>query len=85
MDNLNTHTKASLYEAFAPPEAKSIADKLAVHSTPKPGSWFNMAEITEKSLQEIITDRLKAVHVEITDMSGNVASSYSSSHFRRFT
>jgi hypothetical protein len=27
MDNLNTHTKASLYEAFAPPEAKRIADK----------------------------------------------------------
>jgi hypothetical protein len=28
MDNFNTHTKASLYEAFAPPEAKRIADKL---------------------------------------------------------
>jgi hypothetical protein len=28
MDNLNTHTKASLYEAFDPPEAKRIADKL---------------------------------------------------------
>ena len=27
MDNLHTHTKASLYEAFDPPEAKSIADK----------------------------------------------------------
>jgi DDE superfamily endonuclease len=27
MDNLNTHTKASLYEAFDPPEAKRIADK----------------------------------------------------------
>jgi hypothetical protein len=27
MDNLNTHTKASLYEAFAPSEAKRIADK----------------------------------------------------------
>jgi hypothetical protein len=26
MDNLHTHTKASLYEAFAPPEAKRIAD-----------------------------------------------------------
>jgi hypothetical protein len=39
MDNLNTHTKASLYEAFAPPEAKRIADKLAIHYTPKHGSW----------------------------------------------
>jgi hypothetical protein len=27
LDNLNTHTKAALYEAFDPPEAKRIADK----------------------------------------------------------
>jgi DDE superfamily endonuclease len=45
MDNLNTHTKAALYEAFDPPEAKRIADKLDIHYTPKHGSWFNMAEI----------------------------------------
>jgi hypothetical protein len=45
MDNLNTHTKASLYEAFEPTEAKRIADKLELHYTPKHGSWLNMAEI----------------------------------------
>ena len=45
MDNLHTHTTASLYEAFAPSEAKRIADKLEIHSTPQHGSWFNMAEI----------------------------------------
>jgi transposase len=45
MDNLNTHKKASLYEAFAPSEAKRIADKLEIHYTPKHGSWLNMAEI----------------------------------------
>lgn len=45
MDNLNTHTPASLYEAFAPAEAKRLADKLEVHYTPKHGSWLNMAEI----------------------------------------
>jgi hypothetical protein len=39
LDNLHTHTKASLYEAFAPPEAQRIAEKLAVHDTPKHGSW----------------------------------------------
>jgi hypothetical protein len=44
MDHLNTHTNASLYEAFDPPEAKRIAAKLEVHYTPKHGSWFNMAE-----------------------------------------
>jgi hypothetical protein len=45
MDNLNTHKKASLYEAFEPAEAKRIADKLEIHYTPKHGSWLNMAEL----------------------------------------
>lgn len=45
MDNLNTHKKASLYEAFEPAEAKRIADKLEIHYTPKHGSWLNIAEI----------------------------------------
>ncbi len=45
MDNLNTHTPASLYEAFPPMEAKRLADKLEIHYTPKHGSWLNMAEI----------------------------------------
>ena len=44
-DNLNTHTPASLYEAFPPAEAKRLADKLELHYTPKHGSWLNMAEI----------------------------------------
>jgi hypothetical protein len=33
-DNLNTHTPASLYAAFAPAEARRLADKLELHSTP---------------------------------------------------
>jgi len=33
MDNLNTHNKSSLYEAFEPAEAKRIADKLEIHYT----------------------------------------------------
>lgn len=45
MDNLNTHTPASLYEAFEPAEARRLADKLEIHYTPKHGSWLNMAEI----------------------------------------
>jgi hypothetical protein len=45
MDNLNTHTPAALYEAFAPEEAERIARKLEIHYTPKHGSWLNMAEI----------------------------------------
>ena len=45
MDNLNTHTPASLYEAFEPAEAKRLADKLEIHYSPKHGSWLDMAEI----------------------------------------
>ena len=45
MDNLNTHAKASLYEAFSPAEAKRLADRLDIHHTPKHGSWLNVAEI----------------------------------------
>jgi transposase len=45
MDNLNTHTPASLYEAFEPAEARRLAQKLEIHYTPKHGSWLNMAEI----------------------------------------
>ena len=45
MDNLNTHTPASLYETFEPEEAKRLAEKLEIHYTPKHGSWLNMAEI----------------------------------------
>ena len=44
-DTLNTHTPASLYEAFPPAEAKRLADTLDLHSTPTHGSWLNMAEI----------------------------------------
>jgi hypothetical protein len=45
LDNLNTHTPASLYEAFEPAEAKRILDRLEIHYTPKHGSWLDMAEI----------------------------------------
>jgi hypothetical protein len=45
LDNLNTHSPASLYEAFAPAEAKRILDRLEFHHTPRHGSWLNMAEL----------------------------------------
>jgi DDE superfamily endonuclease len=43
-DNLNTHAKASLYEAFPPAEAKRLAERFEWNYTPKHGSWLNMAE-----------------------------------------
>jgi hypothetical protein len=45
LDNLNTHTGASLYEAFSPQRARQMLDRLEFHHTPKHASWLNMAEI----------------------------------------
>ena len=50
LDNLNTHTPASLYETFPPADARRIAEKLEIHHTPKHGSWFNIAEIELSTL-----------------------------------
>jgi hypothetical protein len=44
MDQLNTHSPASLDEAFPPEEAKRLAERIEIHHTPKHGSWLNMAE-----------------------------------------
>jgi hypothetical protein len=57
LDNLNIHSPASLYAAFAPAEAKRIADKLEIHQTPKHGSWLNAAEIELAMLSTRCLDR----------------------------
>lgn len=57
LDNLNTHTPASLYEAFSPAEAKRLVDKLEIHHTPKHGSWLNIAEIELSVLSRQCLDR----------------------------
>lgn len=57
MDNLNTHTPASLYEAFPPAEARRIAERLEIHYTPKHGSWLNIAEIELSVLGRQCLDR----------------------------
>jgi len=58
MDQLNTHSPASLYEAFTPEKAKRLADRLEVHYTPKHGSWLNMAEIELSVLTRDLPARL---------------------------
>ncbi len=69
MDNLNTHTGASLYKAFPPDEARRIVDKLEIHYTPKHGSWLNMAEIELSILSRQCLDRRmpdqKALKIEV--------------------
>lgn len=42
MDNLNTHSIASLYEAFDPETARRLARRLEIHYTPKHGSWLHI-------------------------------------------
>ena len=44
MDNLSTHTGASLYKAFEPAVARALLERLEFVYTPKHGSWLNMAE-----------------------------------------
>ena len=44
-DNLNTHSIASLYEAFPAAEAHRLRERLEIHYTPRSGSWLNVAEI----------------------------------------
>ena len=51
LDQLNTHSPASLYQAFPPAEAKRLANRLELHYTPRHGSWLNMAEIELSVLQ----------------------------------
>jgi hypothetical protein len=58
MDQLNTHSPASLYGAFPPEEAKRIADRLEIHHTPKHGSWLNMAEIEFSALGRDLPERV---------------------------
>jgi DDE superfamily endonuclease len=57
MDNLNTHSPASLYEAFDPEKARRLSEKLEIHHTPKHGSWLNMAEIELSVLSRQCLDR----------------------------
>jgi hypothetical protein len=57
MDNLNTHSVTSLYEAFNPVEARRLAERLEIHYTPKHGSWLNMAEIELSVLKGQCLDR----------------------------
>src|SRR5437667_10807534 len=56
-DNLSTHSAGSLYEAFAPAEARRILRRLEFHYTPKHASWLNMVEIEIGILRGQCLDR----------------------------
>lgn len=64
-DNLNTHSIASLYEAFEPEVARGLARRLEIHHTPRNGSWLNVAEIELSVLTRQCLDRRIASRAEL--------------------
>ena len=73
--NLNTHTPASLYEAFTPAEARRIIERFEGHYTPDPrlrgdGNWLDLAEselsaLSRQCLNRRIADATALEH-EVT-------------------
>ena len=57
LDNLSTHSPASLYASFPPAEARRILRRLEFHFTPKHASWLNMVEIEIGVLKSQCLDR----------------------------
>ena len=57
MDNLSTHSGASLYKAFPPDRARRLLDRLEFVYTPRHGSWLNMAECEFSVLTRQCLDR----------------------------
>lgn len=64
MDNLNTHSPASCYEAFEPAEAWRLSQQLEIHAPPVHGSWLNMAEIELSVLaRQALGERMPSIQV----------------------
>jgi hypothetical protein len=64
-DNVNTHSVASLYEAFPAEQARSLARRLEIHHAPRNGSWFNGAEIELSVLSRQCLDRRIRTEAEL--------------------
>lgn len=61
MDNLNTHTPASLYVRFDPATAKRIADKLDIQYTPKHGAGLTWRKLNLAPYQgSVLTEEFPA-------------------------
>lgn len=74
MDNLNTHTTASLYKAFQPEEAFRLSQRLEIHYTPKHGSWLDIAEI---ELSALTVQCLLGVRIPTLDDLNRILSAWS--------
>jgi len=65
LDNLSTHSAASLYNHFAPLEARRVMRKIEFHYTPKHASWLNMVEIEIGVMRVQCLDRRIATRAEL--------------------
>ena len=50
MDDLDTHSIASLYATFPPQYARDLVERLEIHYTPKHGIWLDIVEIELSAL-----------------------------------
>jgi len=70
MDNLNTHTKGSRYQAFSAEKARRLARRIEIHYTPKHGSWLNIAEIELSAVTQQCLDRrissIEALNIQLS-------------------
>ena len=67
-DNLSTHSKAALYQAFSPEKARTLAQRFEFHFTPRHGSWLNIQELewsalARQALKARVGDRAALVKV----------------------
>jgi len=65
-DNLSTHSKAALYQAFSPEKARTLAQRFEFHFTPKHGSWLNIQELEWSALAR------QALRARVGDKAGLV-------------
>ena len=65
LDNLSTHVRGNLYEAFPAAEAHRILNRLEFHYTPKHPSWLNTVEIEIGVLRTRCLDRRIADRVTL--------------------
>jgi hypothetical protein len=61
-DNLSTHSKSALYQAFSPEKARMLAQRFEFHFTPRHGSWLNIQELewsalARQALKERVGDK----------------------------
>ncbi len=77
LDNLNTHTRGALYDAFEAERARGLRQRIEFQYTPQHGSWLNVAEcelscLTRQCLKGRRIGDLDQLRAEVTAWSQRV-------------